>query len=69
MLGEALPGGGESHPSSLGLDQPRASFSCQSGDLLRHSRRREVVRLGDRPHRAEPGERRQLSNRPAHWSI
>ena len=38
MLGKALARGREPHASSLGLDQLRAGFVCQGGDLLRHAR-------------------------------
>ena len=54
MLGQAVTRRRQADPSALGLDQPRPGFFGERGDLLRHGRCREVVRLGDRPHRAQP---------------
>ena len=59
VVGQASAGRRQPHPPALGLDQLRAGLLGQRGDLLRHRRRREVVRLGDRAHRAQPGQRQQ----------
>ena len=61
VLGQPPPGRGQPHPPAVRLDQRRAGLPGQHGDLLGHGRRGDAQLVGDRAHRAEPG---QLEQQP-----
>ena len=67
MVGKTLSGGRQADPPAFRLDQLRAGFLCESGDLLGHGGSGQVMDLGDRAHRTQPGQgQKQLQSSRVH---
>ena len=61
VVGQAPASRRQPHATALRFDELRAGLLAQRRDLLRHRRRGQPVRVGDRAHRPEPG---QLEQQP-----
>ena len=59
VVGEPLTGGCQPHPPARRLDQRRPRLASQDRELLRDRRGRVPELVGDRAHRAAPGELEQ----------
>ena len=67
VVGQTLSGRRQTHPPALGLDQLRAGFPCERGDLLGHGGCGEVMHLGDRAHGTQPRQgQKQLQSSGVH---
>ena len=56
VLGQPASGRGESDAPPDGLDERGAHLGGERGDLLGHGGRGDAQLVGDRAHRAEPGQ-------------